>query len=178
MDGNVFGITRRQAAAGIAVGLGNLIIAPVARAQQPAMQETPSTGANASRTSLHQEIDLAAAPQRIFDVLLDAKSFAAMTGMAAQIDPKAGGTFTMFGGMIEGRNVELIAGQRIVQAWRPASWDPGVYSIAHFEFKASGAGTRLVLNHTGFPEGDFDHLDARWHAHYWEPMKKYLAAQG
>ncbi len=106
------------------------------------------------------------------------KSFAAVTGMAAQIDPKVGGAFTTFGGLIEGRNVELIPGQRIVQAWRPANWDPGVYSVVHFELKAHGTGTTLILDHTGFPEGDFDHLDAGWHARYWEPMKKFLAAQG
>jgi activator of HSP90 ATPase len=142
------------------------------------MQETPSTGANAARTSLHQEIDLNAMPQHIYDLLLDAKSFAAITGLAAEIDPKAGGAFTTFGGLIEGRNIELIPGQRIVQAWRPANWDPGVYSVVHFELKTRGAGTTVVLDHTGFPEGDFDHLDAGWHARYWEPMKKFLEAQG
>jgi activator of HSP90 ATPase len=175
---NTTGLTRRQAAAGIALAAGSLVAARVARTQQPAMKETPSTGANASRTSLHQEIELQATPQRIFDVLLDAKSFAAVTGMAAQIDPKVGGAFITFGGLIEGRNVELIPGQRIVQAWRPANWDPGVYSVVHFELKAHGTGTTLILDHTGFPEGDFDHLDAGWHARYWEPMKKFLAAQG
>jgi activator of HSP90 ATPase len=172
------GLTRRQAAAGIVLAIVGSVSARFGRAQQPVMQETPSTGANAARTSLHQEIDLNAMPQHIYDLLLDAKSFAAITGLAAEIDPKAGGAFTTFGGLIEGRNIELIPGQRIVQAWRPANWDPGVYSVVHFELKTRGAGTTVVLDHTGFPEGDFDHLDAGWHARYWEPMKKFLEAQG
>jgi activator of HSP90 ATPase len=170
--------TRRQAAAAIGVAVSGALMELHAQAQQPAMEQKPATAANAARTSLHQEIELKAPPQRIFDILLDAKLFAAFTGMPATIDPSAGGAFSTFGGMIEGRNVEIVAAQRIVQAWRPASWEAGVYSIVHFELKPGGAGTLLALDHTGFPEGDFDHLDPGWHMRYWDPLTKYLASQG
>ncbi len=167
-------LTRREAAAVVA---GSVLAGFRALGQQPAMEQTPSTAANEQRTSLHQEIELQAAPQRIFDLLLDAKLFAAFTGMPATIDPKPGGAFSTFGGLIEGRNIEILAAQRLVQAWRPTSWEAGVYSIVHFELKQNGAGTTLTLDHTGFPAGDFDHLDRGWHMRYWDPMKKYLASQ-
>ena len=80
----------------------------------------------------------------------------------------------MFGGLIQGRNVELVQNQRIVQAWRPASWDPGVYSMVHFEFKPAGPGTSLIFDHTGFPSGLYDHLDWGWKNRYWTPLKKYF----
>jgi activator of HSP90 ATPase len=165
--------TRRSMLAGIAAGLGALAT-PRAFAQspQPAMQQKPS---NAALTTLHYEIDFKASPQRIYETLLGSKQFAAFTGMAADIDSKAGGTFSMFDGMIVGRNVELVENQRIVQAWRPASWTPGLYSIAHFEIKPRGAEASLVFDHTGFPAGYGDHLDEGWRGHYWEPMKKYFA---
>ncbi|HEY1806513.1 MAG TPA: SRPBCC domain-containing protein, partial [Terracidiphilus sp.] len=174
MKSKIARLTRRQATAGIAIVLGKLTIGGYAGAQQPATATTPSA-ANETRTSLHQEIELPAAPKRVFEILLDSKLFAAFTGMAAQIDPHPGGVFTTFGGLIEGRSVELITGQRIVQAWRPTSWDPGVYSIVRFDLKARDAETRLVLDHTGFPQGDFDHLDPGWHERYWNPLIKYLA---
>jgi activator of HSP90 ATPase len=169
--------TRRQMIAGAAVALGGLAAGSAmwGQAQQPTMTETPSTSANQSRTSLHQEVELQASPERVYGVLLDSKQFAAVTGMAATIDPVEGGAFNMFGGLIVGRNVELIAAQRIVQAWRPTHWDAGVYSIVRFELKQQGAGSLLVLDHTGFPEGEFDHLDSGWPARYWDPLKKYLA---
>jgi len=175
-------ITRRQALAGAAAGIALSISrfpAPGQQptpAQQPAMEPKPSTSASATRTSLHQEIELNAPPERIFNVLLDSKQFAAFTGMPATINPSPGGAFNTFGGLIEGRNVELIPNRRIVQAWRPTHWDPGVYSIVHFELKAASSGTALVLDHTGFPEGEFDHLDPGWYLRYWDPLKKYLAA--
>jgi len=170
-------LTRRSAIARVAGVLGALAASSHARAQQEPPEPTkekPATGPNRLRTSIHQEINLPASPQHVFDVLLDAKQFAAFTALPAEIDSKPGGTFKTFGGLIEGRNVEIIPGQRIVQAWRPASWDPGIYSVVHFELKPSGSATLLILDHTGFPDGLYDHLAYGWNIRYWQPLKKYL----
>lgn len=170
-------LTRRSAIVHVAGMLGALAASSHARAKQEPIEPTkekPATGPNRLRTSIHQDVTLPATPQHVVDVLLDAKQFAAFTGLPAEIDPKPGGTFKTFGGLIEGRNVEIIPGQRIVQAWRPASWDSGLYSVVHFELKPGGAATLLTLDHTGFPEGDYDHLAFGWNTRYWEPLKKYL----
>ncbi|MGH9744902.1 MAG: SRPBCC family protein [Candidatus Acidiferrales bacterium] len=168
--------TRRQVMRGLAVALSGLAASPqiFAITQQQGMKETPATEANKTRTSLHEEILYKASPQRIYDALLDAKQFAAFTSMPADIDSKAGGAFTLFGGMIVGRIVEIVPNQRIVEAWRPTHWDPGYYSVVKFELKAQGADTTLILDHTGFPEGDYDSLSSGWKSHYIEPLKKYL----
>jgi len=169
--------TRRKGIVGAAIAFGALAASAILRADisQQAIKQTPGTEANKSRTSLHQEVDFNATPQRIYEILLDSKRFAAFTGMPAEIDPKAGGTFSMFGGMIVGRNIELVPAQRIVQAWRPADWPPGLYSLVKFELKANGSGCIVVLDHSSFPQGGFDHLSQGWNDHYWEPLKKYLA---
>jgi activator of HSP90 ATPase len=169
--------TRRNAIAGVATTLGGLaaVSTLLAEAPQESMKEAPATAVNRARTSLHQEASFKASAERLYTVLLDSKQFSACSGMPAEIDPKEGGAFSMFGGQIVGRNVELIPAQRIVQAWRPTHWDPGVYSIARFELKPHGDETTVVLDHTGFPEGEFDHLDWGWHAHYWDRLKKFLS---
>ena len=56
---------------------------------------------------------------------------------------------------------------RIVQAWRVVTWPEGVYSIAKFELKSHGSGTRLVFDHIGFPEGLHDHLAEGWESNSW-----------
>jgi activator of HSP90 ATPase len=165
--------SRRAVLAGVAASLGVLLARKAAAQAQ--MQEKPSDAAHATLTAIHYEIDFKAAPQRIYTALLDARQFAAFTGMPAEIDSRPGGAFSLFGGMISGRNVEFVENQRIVQAWRPGSWDAGVYSIVHFELKARGSEATLFFDHTGFPAGPYDHLDAGWQGHYWGPMKKYLA---
>ena len=94
---------------------------------------------------------------------------------AAQISSEAGGAFVLFGGQILDRHIELVPNQRIVQAWRAADWDAGMFSIARFDLREQGGGTKLVFDHTGFPAGGGAHLATGWHEHYREPLKKYLA---
>ena len=166
-------MNRRRAMAGIAASAG--VFAAAGRAQEPAAKEQPAENQNDPRTSIHYDLDFAAPPQRLYTILLDQKQFAACSGMPATIDPLPGGTFSLFGGMIVGRNVELVANQRIVQAWRPASWDPGLYSMVHFELRPRAGGTAMAFDHTGFPAGDHDHLDWGWYHHYWDPLRKFLA---
>jgi len=165
--------TRRRA---IAIALSALAAASLSRlqAQQASMEQKPSSAANQARTSIHYEIQFKPSPQRLYETILDQKQFAAFSGLAATIDPTPGGAFSQFGGLIVGRAVELVPNQRIVQAWRPTHWDPGVYSIVHFEFTPRAAETTLIFDHTGFPAGEYDHLDFGWNSHYWEPLKKFL----
>jgi len=168
--------TRRQIIAGAAAGLASLAAASVAwgKSLQQSTKETPSTGENAKRTSIHVATDYAASPQRIYEALVDSKQFTAFSGLPAEIDREEGGAFSMFKGQIVGRNIELVPNQRIVQAWRPTHWDAGFYSIVKFELKPRDTGATLTLDHWGFPEGDYDSLLSGWHEHYLDALKKYL----
>ena len=170
---------RRRLIAGVALALGGWAVEPYlygsAQQDQQKTKEAMSTGVEGLLTYLHQEIDIKANRQRIYEALLDSKQFAAFTGAAAEINREPGGAFSLFGGLIVGRNIELVPRERIVQAWRPADWEPGVYTLVKFELNELGPQTRIVLDHTGFPEQNFRHLNYGWYTHYWEPLKKYLA---
>jgi len=143
-------------------------------AAQQTTRDRPRTGASLNSISIHQEVDFQAPPHRLYEALLDSTQFSAFSGRPAEIDPAVGGVFSLFGGHIVGRNVELVANQRIVQVWRVVDWPEGAYSIVKFEFKVQGASTHLVFDHTGFPEGLRDHLAAGWESNYWALLKKYL----
>jgi len=166
--------SRRQVITAGAVALTGLALGSARVRAQQTMAEAPSTGADKTRTYLHQEVDFKAPPHRIYEILLDSKQFSACSREAATISPEAGGAFTMFGGKIVGRNIELVSDQRIVQAWRPSYWGPGVYTLVKFELKEQGSQTRVVLDHTGFPEGHFASLSSGWKEHYWERLARYL----
>ena len=126
-------------------------------------------------TSIHQEVDYGTTPARIYEVLLDAKRFSALTKNKGEIEAKVGAPFKLFGGLIEGRNIELGPDKMIVQAWRPADWAPGLYSIVRFEFVArQSGGTRIVFDHWGFPEARKASLTQGWESHYWGPMHEYF----
>jgi activator of HSP90 ATPase len=168
--------TRRQLLGSAFVAFGSLATgSAVFGKTPPPMTEMPSTGPNKMRCFLHQDVEFKASAQRLYDILLNSKEFAAFSGALAEIGNEVGSAFTMFDGKIVGRNVELISGRRIVQAWRPIDWSPGVYSLVKFELTTQDFQTKIALDHTGFPEGTFDHLNAGWKLRYWDPLRKYLA---
>lgn len=126
-------------------------------------------------STIHQEVDFKASPERVYQALTDSKQFSAFSGgIPADIQPDAGGAFKCFGGQISGRFIELVPNQRIVQAWHVAMWPDGVYSVVKFELSKQASGTRLLLDHSGYPDEHREHLDAGWSRMYWEPLRKYL----
>lgn len=113
---------------------------------------------------------------RVFSVLTEAEQFSRMSGGApADIDASEGGAFSCFGGMIVGRNIECVPGERLVQAWRATNWAPGAYSIVSFSLSPEAGGTRLVLEQSGFPEGQAEHLEAGWIANYLDPLGELVS---
>lgn len=144
-------------------------------------------GISRNAEAIHQEPLFKASPKRIYDVLTDAAQFQRMTlgseamksmdlkSKPAQISRELGGAFSLFGGYITGRQLELISSQRIVQAWRVGSWPAGIFSIARFELVAQGDMTKLVFDHIGSPAGDAEHLATGWQINYWQPLAKLLA---
>ena len=174
--------TRRRVIAGLTLGAGAAAVAAVAARKGPA-QEISRTA-----ESIHQEVPFEAPPERVYAALIDEKQFqqvvllsgAVQSGMVkatqpAQISAQVGGAFSIFGGFVTGRQIELVPNVRIVQAWRPGDWPAGVYSIARFELARKGSGTLLVFEHTGFPSGAADHLAQGWKLNYWQPLAKVLA---
>jgi len=159
------------------------LVSPIASAQPDKIKEAkddlsmplnPKTSDTAKSITIHQEIDFAVSPKRVYEALLDAKQFTAFSGRTAEIDREVGGTFSLFKGHIIGRNLELVPNQRIVQAWRVVTWPEGAYSIARFELKPGGSGTHVVFDHVGFPEGLHDHLAQGLEDNYWSLLKKYF----
>lgn len=172
--------TRRQIIFGAAIAFGGLALG----------SSTAWAADELSRTaeSIHQEIIFKATPARLYETLTVAAQFdkvvklsaAMQSGMAPANKPTMlhgvpGGAFSLFGGYVTGRNVELVPAKRIVQAWRAASWDPGIYSIVKFELVAQGSDAKLVFDQAGFPQDDAGHLVPGWHENYWNPMARVLA---
>jgi activator of HSP90 ATPase len=174
--------TRRELVGRVGIAFGCLAMgSESARAQ---------AAGEISRTaeSIHQEPVINASRKRVYEALTDARQFNEITKIAAARDPaisleksptviglEVGGAFSLFGGIIVGRQIELVPYTRLVQAWRVRYWDPGTYSIAKFDLVEQGSRTRIVFDHTGFPKGDAETLASGWKAHYWEPLAKFFA---
>lgn len=131
--------------------------------------------------AIHQEVSVKNTAKRVYDALTDAAQFTKMTAFSmvkdappAIIGKAAGDSFSLFGGHIVGRHLELVPSRRIVQAWRVVDWDAGVYSIARFELAERSGQTTITFEHRAFPNGQARHLAEGWTTNYWTPLKKLL----
>lgn len=152
-----------------------------------AFGEDAGDGVAGNAETIHQEPVFSANRKRVYEALMEAAQFQKVTMLseaartqlvpltkATEIGSGVGDAFALYGGYITGRHLELIPGERIVQAWRAGSWDSGAYSIAHFQLMEHEGGTKIVFDHLGFPKGLGHHLAAGWKGNYWEPLAKYL----
>jgi activator of HSP90 ATPase len=173
-------ITRRDATGKLAVFFSTCAIAGRTSAENTA----DANGISRSCECIHQEVSFTATPSRVYKALTDPKQFGSATetimpGAAAStvISRQVGGEFSMFNGIIVGRHIEMDPNERLVQAWREKDWAPGVFSVVRFQLNPDGTGTKLLFDHTGFPQGAADHLAIGWKSHYWEPLRKFLSSK-
>jgi activator of HSP90 ATPase len=129
--------------------------------------------------SIHQEAVIEASPRQIYECLTNGELFAAATEMPAQLSDREGEPFSIFGGRVEGRQVELVPGERVVQAWRfggahPEPWEPGVYSIVRFTMRPEGDATRFAIDHEGIPPESEARIESGYPTFYHAPLARYF----
>jgi activator of HSP90 ATPase len=183
-------ISRRALTLGLATLPAGLAAARVFGASDTVTDAGAATsnGLSHASESIHQELTFKASRRQVYEALTSTSKFDALTRLsdglslltapgakATKISRDVGGPFTLFGGYITGRHLEMVPEELLVQAWRAGSWKPGDYSIVKFVLSAEGTACRLVLEHRGFPEGQGKSLAYGWGVHYWEPLAKLLA---
>jgi activator of HSP90 ATPase len=176
-DGN----TSRRVILGAIVGLGGTAVS------SPLVWSADANGLSQTAEVIHQRPVFQASRQRVYEALTDERQFdawmrrsGAMRSMAtgtspATISREPGGAFSLFGGYVTGRQLDLVPNERIVQAWRSQGWEDGEYSIVRFDFAEEGPATRIIFEHRGFPAGTGAHLATGWEQNYWAPLREYLS---
>jgi hypothetical protein len=145
--------------------------------------------------SVQQQAMIPAGPREVYAVLADAGALSALSGMAGKAGSAEGAEFSAFDEAILGRQVELVPGVRMVQAWRFSGWAPGIYTIVRFTLEAvpgqgpggpGDNGTLLRVEQGGYPdEADalgchdrwHDHLSEGWLKFYLTPLARHFEAQ-
>jgi len=116
---------------------------------------------------------IGAPPAAVWRALTDPEVIAAWGGGPAEIRAEAGAAFTFWGGDIYGTVTAAEPPIRLVQEWwGDDEWDEA--SVATFELRPEGDGTRLTLSHTNVPDDEADDFDVGWDDHYLGPLKELL----
>src|SRR5712692_8880029 len=132
----------------------------------------------ATRTIVH-EVTLNAVPAEVFEALMDSARHSPFTGAPAQIDRKPGGAFSLYGGQLTGKTIELRNNERIVQEWHAKDWPDGHYSRVTYDLASLDGDrqTQLSLTHAGVPAEYFDEINQGWRKYYWAKMAPYFREQ-
>ena len=124
--------------------------------------------------TVNQEIIFKATPHDVYEILMDSKKHSKFTDSKAKISREVNGKFTAYDGYIEGKNIELIQDNKIVQKWRGSDWPEGHYSKTTFLLKKIPEGTKLIFTQKDVPTEQYESINQGWEDHYWKPMKAIL----
>jgi activator of HSP90 ATPase len=126
-------------------------------------------------STITQTIKVNASPSEVYQVLMDSKKHAEVTGSPASISRVVGGKFTAWDGYILGKNLELEPGKKIVQEWTTTEWPEG-YPPSRLEITLTkkGGGTELKMVHSKVPAEQKDEYAGGWKSFYWEPLAAYF----
>src|ERR1700722_4462581 len=116
------------------------------------------------------------APDRVYEVYVNADEHAHATGQPAAIDAREGGAFSAYGGYLTCRFIRLVPGRLVVQFWRSRHFDDtDTDPILLIEFRRNEyeqAEAELVLPNV--PNDMTRHDNSSWNQFYWGPFRAYL----
>ncbi len=144
--------------------------------KKSAPKKSVSKKARLTFGTIEQVEHFSASPEVVYRALMDGKLHGAFTGAVAKIAAKVGGTFSAWGGYIRGRVLELVPGEKIVQAWRTVDFPSG-YPDSNLEIRLTpeSGGTKLRLLQTKVPEESVESYHSGWHSNYWQPLRAWLS---
>ncbi|QDZ22826.1 activator of heat shock protein ATPase [Chloropicon primus] len=126
-----------------------------APAEKPKEKPKPKPSSDLRGKSVELKEEFYCRPSDLYECYMDPGRVQAYTRSEARIVPKAGEEFSLFGGSITGKQVEIVPNERIVQLWRNSSWPQGVLSRVEITFSSPSEGkTVMKLKQTGIPEED------------------------
>ncbi|MEK6221508.1 MAG: SRPBCC domain-containing protein [Chloroflexota bacterium] len=113
-------------------------------------------------------------PQKVYAAWLDSEKHSKMTGSPAKVSDVEGEAFSAWDGYINGRNITLEAGKRIIQSWRTSEFSvEEADSQIEVLFAAEGDGTKITLLHTRLPPHGTQYQQG-WEESYFIPMRDFF----
>lgn len=108
--------------------------------------------------------EIPAEPEIVYQALTRPDTIRLWTGEAATMSTEPGAEFSLWGGSIEGRNLEFVENSKIVQEWYFGEQEPA--SIVTMKLHQHKKGTSLELVHTNIPDEAFLDITEGWEDTY------------
>jgi activator of HSP90 ATPase len=112
-----------------------------------------------------------AVPEEVYLGLVTPTTIHLWTGEPAEMSDDPGTEFSLWGGSINGKNLEFKKGEKIVQQWYFG--DQKEDSIVTFLLHPQKQGTSVELRHTNIPDDDYDDIVEGWNEMYFASLYEF-----
>jgi uncharacterized protein YndB with AHSA1/START domain len=120
--------------------------------------------------TIKQTYEMNATPEKVFEALVDPEIIQIWSGDEAKMGPEVGDNFTLWGGQMFGKNLEVVKNKKLVQEWSYDQWEAP--SKVTFTLKPKGKKTIVELLHEDVPEKSLKSIDEGWDGYYLGAMKE------
>lgn len=127
--------------------------------------------------SFTQKIVIPTSALDVYTIFLDERRHSSFTGDIAVIHDAEGAKFTLYDGLITGKNEVLERGQKIIWsfAFVDANWPANHFSEAALILNSiDNKSCEVELYHTAIPEDFIERVEKFWNEMMWEPLTYYL----
>ncbi len=131
--------------------------------------------------TIKQVYHINAPVETVWQALVDPKVIDSWDGGPAKMSPKAGASFSLWGGDIHGKNLEAVENKKLVQEWYSGDWSKpskATFTLkeeeAHPKVRAVQAKTRVELLHEDVPDAEEKDIAEGWNIYYLGEIKRLL----
>ncbi len=125
---------------------------------------------------IEQTFIIHASPEEVWQALTEPDFIAQWSGAPAEFSAAPDTEYSLWGGDIRGRVLEVVPMQRLVQSWEPKNWNL-INSVVTFVLAPSDEGTRVDLTHENVEEWDYDGTNEGWDIYYLGALKHMLESR-
>ncbi len=119
---------------------------------------------------IQKTYEMNAAPEEVFEALVNPDLIQHWSGDEAKMSAQVGADFSLWGGQMFGKNLEVVKNKKLVQEWSYDQWlSP---SKVTFTLKAKGKNTIIELLHEDVPEKSLNSISDGWDAYYLGAMQE------
>ena len=120
---------------------------------------------------------IAGKPDAVFAALTDSKTIGLWSGQKGSVASKIGGPFDMFDGWVKGKVLEYKPGKSLAYTWHTEDWTADTAeSVVRYTFAPSKEGTKIVLEHSNFPnESEMKNHKSGWKENVFDPLKNHFS---
>ncbi len=125
--------------------------------------------------TIRQTYHINAPVKEVWKALVNPDYINAWGGGPVKMDEREGSEFSLWGGDIHGKNIEIVPEKKLVQQWFGGNWKKP--SIATFALHSEEDGVRIDFLHENVPDEDAKNIEEGWEDYYLGPLKDYLESK-